>query len=150
MQNDQVHQPTGLFGGRRSTTRLGVRQANRSPTATGFNEKSPLLDYNYYCSPSNYLAECLRKRLSSKFLERFQANRSAAEGLRSVIEDLSQFNSALGSSSNTASTVRAFRRVQLALDRTFYNNGFLSPLMSNCISAYRKNCAQVTQQTLFQ
>lgn len=158
MQNDEVRPPINQFDGRRSFSRFGAQptkwQARSSgPRSTVFASKfdrNPLLDYDYYCSPSNYLAECLRKRLLSKFLKRFRSTRSAASGLRSTIEDLNRFSSSVESPANAASAAQSIKQVSLALDRTFYDTDFLSPMLSDCIVTYQRNCDQITKQPLFQ
>lgn len=110
MQNDEIRPAIG--NGRHSSGRYGAHSAKLTrssarETPSKF-DRIPVLDYDRYCSPSNYLAECLRRKFSKR---------------------------------NTS------KRVRKSLENI--DTDSLSPLMSDCIVLYQKNCEQISKQPLF-
>ena len=148
MQNDEMPIETRLDNGKRSRKyQMRMRKSSSIKQSTSRNElnsakrqsliKNQIVNYDNYCSSSQYLAECLKKRLSSKFLVNFKSQQSS----NSVMENLNRLNSYLQlSRKQQQSSSLNLKQMYLALDRTFYNNQFLGQILTSCILSFEKNC----------
>lgn len=118
--------------------------SNAANTPNKFN-KNQIFDYNYFCQPKHFLAECLRKRLSSKFVMRYRL-KNTNTNLNHLINDLTKLNSSLESTEANASsnTTKQSKNVMASLDRTFYNPDLLAQALSTCLLSFEKMCDQQT------
>lgn len=119
-----------------------VKETPSSFKSLSGSSSNQIFNYDYYCSPKHYLTECLKKKLTSKFLIRSRSSKNRLN-LNNTIEDLNKLSSSL--QSTLKSNVRIekssnFKNVLLSLDRTFYNTDLLGQFVGSCILSYQKNC----------
>lgn len=146
MQNDDSSDQAKLDDNKSKFRKLQSMKMNskskqsKNEAANQLNNKNQIFDYDYFCQPKHFLAECLRKRLSSKFVMRYRLKNA---NLNHLINDLNKLNSNL-EESNASNTIKQSKNVMASLDRTFYNPDLLVQALAPCLLSFDKMCDQQT------
>ena len=147
MINDELND--GKLKSRRYPVKLRKQAMSTTKKELNPNESGKsqmqVLDYEYYCTLNHYLGECLRKKLSSKFLIRYKTI-DYKSNINQVIDELNELKSSLESSvkptTATKPNVSNLKTILSALDQTFYSPKILDQVLSDCVRSYEKNCAK--------